>query len=405
MNITTVAQPETQLGNEIDGLLEEDRVYPRIVFVSAFVALRTILRLRERVLERQAAGSHLHFTVGIDLGGTSREVLEELLRWECETFVFHNTIPRSTFHPKVYLFEGATRATLFVGSNNLTDGGFYTNYEAATRYDFELPADKEEYQRLLRPLVPFLQPQGATVQRLDAALIVTLAARGELPSEAEARQRQRAQAQARHPRDENAPASPFAPVGVPLPPLLPDALRQEEPNPIDPQPPEPLVPLQNEQQRAQPLAPVPLPPARVMVWRRILSATAALQNLGGNPVGGVPLTQAGFESPPGQTIDQTTYFRQLFSDYIWQLEPRKHRNQEHTFIPMRVTIRGRDFGIHNFEVSHKPTGEAGQGNYTTTLRWGPFAQTVRQQNLTDTMFSLYQTADPNAEFLIDITDA
>ena len=403
MNITTVAQPETQLGNEIDGLLNEDTVYSRIVLVSAFVALRTVLRLRERLLEKTADGSRLHFTVGIDLGGTSREVLEELLRWGCETFVFHNTIPRSTFHPKVYLFEGATRATLFVGSNNLTDGGFYTNYEAATRYDFELPADADEYQRLLGPLAPFLEPQGATVQRLDAALIATLIARGELPSEAEARQRQRAQAQARRPRDVNAPASPFAPVGIPLPPLLPGALRREEPTPIDLQPTEPRSPLQNEQQ-AQPLAPIPLPPARVLVWQRPLSATAALQNLGGNPVGGVPLTQAGFESPSGQTINQTTYFRQLFADYLWQPEPRKHRNQEHTFIPMRVTIRGRDFEIQNFEVSHKPTGEAGQGNYTTTLRWGPFAQTVRQQNLTGTMFSLYETADPNAEFLIDITE-
>ena len=187
MNITTVAQPETQLGNEIDGLLNEDTVYSRIVLVSAFVALRTVLRLRERLLGKTADGSRLHFTVGIDLGGTSREVLEELLRWGCETFVFHNTIPRSTFHPKVYLFEGATRATLFVGSNNLTDGGFYTNYEAATRYDFELPADAGEYQRLLGPLGPFLDPQGAPVQRLDAALIATLVARGELPAEAEAR--------------------------------------------------------------------------------------------------------------------------------------------------------------------------------------------------------------------------
>jgi hypothetical protein len=42
MNITTVSQPEMQLGNEIDGLLDEDVVYQRIVFVSAFVALRTI---------------------------------------------------------------------------------------------------------------------------------------------------------------------------------------------------------------------------------------------------------------------------------------------------------------------------------------------------------------------------
>ena len=141
MNISTVSQPETQLGNEVSELLDGDVVYTRVVFVSAFVALRTILRLRERLLGQMENGARLRLTVGIDLGGTSREVLDELLRWNCETFVFHNTIARATFHPKVYLFESATAATLFIASNNLTDGGFYTNYEAATRYDFGLPAD------------------------------------------------------------------------------------------------------------------------------------------------------------------------------------------------------------------------------------------------------------------------
>ena len=214
MIIRTVTQPENQLGNEISELLNSEAIYTRIVLVSAFVALRTILRLRERLLAHVEAGARLCLTIGIDLGGTSREVVEELLRWNCETFVFHNTIARATFHPKVYLFQSATSATLFVGSNNLTDGGFYTNYEAATRYDFDLPADALEYERLLRPLIPFLDPQGATVQRLDADLIQTLVARGEIP---------------RRPKHDNAvqsttgrvpgaaavPASPFGPIAIP----------------------------------------------------------------------------------------------------------------------------------------------------------------------------------------------
>ncbi len=156
MIIRTICQPGTELGNEISELLNSDAVYSRIVFVSAFTALRTILRLRERLLAHMEDGANLCFVIGIDIGGTSREVLEELLRWNCETFVFHNTIARATFHPKVYLFETATSATIFIGSNNLTDGGFYTNYEAATRYDFDLPADAVEYENTLRPLNQFL---------------------------------------------------------------------------------------------------------------------------------------------------------------------------------------------------------------------------------------------------------
>jgi HKD family nuclease len=151
MTSTTIAQPAVQLGQEIDALLEGETRYSRIVFVSAFVALRTILRLRDRLLARFQGGCQLRLTIGIDLGGTSRDVPEELLRWDCEVFIFHNPILRATFHPKIYLFENAARITLIVGSNNLTDGGFYTNYEASVRHDFKLPADAEEFRRIVEP--------------------------------------------------------------------------------------------------------------------------------------------------------------------------------------------------------------------------------------------------------------
>lgn len=378
MIIRTVTQPENQLGNEISELINAERAYTRIVFVSAFVALRTILRLRESLLRHVEAGTRLRLTIGIDLGGTSREVVEELLHWNCETFLFHNTIARATFHPKIYLFQSTTSATLFVGSNNLTDGGFYTNYEAATRYDFDLPIDALEYERLLRPLIPFLEPQGVTVRRLDADLIQTLVTRGELSTEAEARQHSRNQRQGRIHGAETIPVSPFGPIAIPLPPLLPQSVRAEEP--AEPQLPEP------EAEQALQIA-APRPPG-VLIWRKTLPQTDALQvNEGSHHVGGVRLTQARFENPPGQRIDQTTYFRRLFADYHWEREPGRHRDQEHTFVRMRIIIRGRDYGIRNFEISHKPSGEAGQDNYTTILRWGrEFNPIVLRENLTGTIF-------------------
>lgn len=393
----TVMQPENQLGIDISELLSSGSGYfTRIVFVSAFVALRTVLRLRERLLAHVDAGANLRFTIGIDLGGTSREVVQELLRWNCETFIFHNTISRSTFHPKIYLFESETSATLFVGSNNLTEGGFYTNYEAATRYDFDLPVDSLEFERIILPLTPFLEPQGVTAQRLNDALIQTLIARGELPTEAEARQRNHNQHQGRGLDAADIPASPFSSVSISRPPLLPRNVREEEPE--RPQLPEP------ESEQALPVdAPRPI---GELVWRKTLTKSDALQvNEGTHHVGGVRLTKAGFESSPGQRIDQTTYFRNLFNNYRWEKEPDKHKDQEHTFVPMRIIIRGRDYGIHIFEISHKPSGEAGQHNYTTILRWGrEFNPTVLRESLTGAIFSLYETSDENADFFIDITN-
>ena len=396
MNIKTVSQPETQLGNEISRILDGQESFSRIVFVSAFVALRTILRLRDRLLAHVSNGSRVRFTVGVDLNGTSREVLEELLRWpDCEIFIFHNTIPRSTFHPKLYLFESATTATLFVGSNNLTEGGFYTNYEAATSYSFELATDGTEFTRLLRPLEQFIEPQqGPTVKRLDHDLIRTLVARGELPTETEARRHGRRQP---HEGYGDVPASPFSPVEIARPPLLSETLRQQEPRRGMQPPPaqvEELLPTQLNER-----------PHGILVWKKILPRTDALQ-VGANthPVGGVRLTQAGYENPQGQRIDQTTYFRQLFADFLWEWESHGHLGQEHTFVRMRVIIRGYDHGIRNFEISHKPSGEAGQANYTTILKWGrDFSPIVRRENLTGALFSLYEMAEQDADFLIEIT--
>jgi hypothetical protein len=146
-------------------------------------------------------------------------------------------------------------------------------------------------------------------------------------------------------------------------------------------------------------------PKGVLVWKKTLPKTDALQvRAGSHHVGGVRLTQAKFENLPGHRIDQTTYFRQLFAEYGWEPEPGKYSDQEHTFVPMQTIIRGKDYGIHNFEISHKPSGEAGQDNYTTILRWGEFSATVVQENLTDTVFSLYETPEGDAKFLIDITN-
>lgn len=396
MITNVLAQPETQLGERFEELLRAERPFSKIVFVSAFTALKTILRLRDRLLSMANSGTSLRLILGIDLGGTSSDVLEELLHWNCEVFLYHNPIPRATFHPKIYLFERKTCATLFLGSNNLTDGGLYTNYEACTCHDFCFPDDNDDYHNLLRPIDPFLNPSGATVQRLDAELIAILVARGVLSSEQEARRSMRArQTQDAHIASD-APASPFLPVPVRRAPLLPREIRANSlPQHHIDVPQEIIYPISS-----------PTPPNCILVWKKQLTASDALHvRPGSHHVGGVRLTQAKFHDPNNLRIDQTKYFRSLFDDYDWEPELRGHSDQEHTFIPMRIVIRGTDYGIRNFEISHKPSGEAGQKNYTTQLRWGPtFNGLIIRENVSGAMLSLYETPDSDAQFLILIED-
>lgn len=395
MFTTIITQPDHQLGNEISTLLETDAGFREITFVSAFVSLRTVLRLREDLLALESRGCAIRFIVGIDLGGTSQEVLQELLRWNTETFVFHNAIRWATFHPKVYLFRSDSSATLILGSNNLTEGGFYTNYEAASRLDFSFPGDQDEYRNHINALDLFLNPEGGTVHRLTADLIQTLTERGELPSEEEAKRTRKEQKEQRERRN-NIPTNPFSPEITARPPLLSGHLRSEEPRAV------------REEQVENEELPAAAKPEGVLVWRKTLTASDVLQvSERANPVGGVRLTQARFEYPPGHRINQTTYFRRLFDGYGWEQERGGHRrgDQEHTFVPIHIIIRGVDYGIRNFEISHKPSGEAGQGNYTTILRWGhTFSPTIRELGLGGSVFSLYETEENSTSFLIDIDD-
>jgi hypothetical protein len=69
-----------------------------------------------------------------------------------------------------------------------------------------------------------------------------------------------------------------------------------------------------------------------------------------------------------------------------------------------IYILGISYGTHNLMISHKPSGEAGQHNYTTILHWGELVQTIRQLNLNGRTFSLYAPPLGQAEpFTIEIT--
>ena len=74
----------------------------RIVFVSAFVSVQTIMRFKQQVIELKKRGTAISFVLGIDLGGTSQEVLKELLEWNIDVSIVKHRIPGHTFHPKLY---------------------------------------------------------------------------------------------------------------------------------------------------------------------------------------------------------------------------------------------------------------------------------------------------------------
>jgi hypothetical protein len=127
-------------------------------------------------------------SVGVDLYGTSREGLNDLLEAtpNGQIFVYRNNGPY-TFHPKVYVFKSPQRADVLVGSGNLTGGGLFTNYEAslATSLDLAVPEDAAFLQIVEATLDGWSQPQQGLCYVVTPDLVEQLVASGLVRSEAE----------------------------------------------------------------------------------------------------------------------------------------------------------------------------------------------------------------------------
>ena len=129
-----------------------------------------------------AKENQVEIIVGIDHRGTSFEGLSNLIEAVAphgRVIVFHNRLPY-TFHPKIYLFKSDTAAEVILGSGNLTEGGLFTNYEAALRLSFDL-TDSIETARLRSiedVLNAWADPARGTAHILDENLLKRLVALG-----------------------------------------------------------------------------------------------------------------------------------------------------------------------------------------------------------------------------------
>ena len=76
--------------------------------------------------EGAAAGTRIRIALGLSMNGTTPDALERL----SEFAELRIPSPRSgIFHPKYYSFRGPHGAICWVGSSNLTAGGFGGNVE------------------------------------------------------------------------------------------------------------------------------------------------------------------------------------------------------------------------------------------------------------------------------------
>ena len=340
------------------------------------------------------------------LGLTNRahlkRALEAILNLEdVESYVFFQP-GVSIFHPKIYLFEGNSKSVVIVGSSNLTTQGLFVNVEASLKLKIDhtdtsdmaiLAQVKHYYDGLYNLSDPNLSP-------LSDSVIQTLVAANIVPTEPERR--------ILYSKSEGASSLRAAVTGV-FPrralPAIPALFRNNGTGRAIGTA-SAAIATTTTPAGTTPTAPAPVATAPAgahgnLVWvRQRLPASSVQQfSQGTNPTGGLRLVQDGF-TVGGRVIDQTTYFRNIvFGGYLWaQISATPF--VEVAVVPFDITIKGTNVGIFNLNIRHKPSGVAGQGNYTTLISWGNAVSQITAQNLTNSRLELHAPTTVGGPFQI-----
>lgn len=128
-----------QLGEILIEKLTEP--YNQLIMFSAFAKNSGVLRIKRSIEEFKANGGTVIAFVGVDMKGTSYEAILNLFNVCDDVYVVHSEND-STFHSKMYILKNDTCAWIAVGSNNLTGGGLWTNFESISCEEYDLTTNQ-----------------------------------------------------------------------------------------------------------------------------------------------------------------------------------------------------------------------------------------------------------------------
>ena len=146
-----------QLGSVLIDKIENNN-YSNLTIFSAFAKNSGVLRLKSAFEKFKKTGNRITAFIGIDLDGTSYEALLNLFSLCDDLYVIHSENMSITYHSKIYLLENDSSAWCAIGSNNLTGGGLWTNFESASIQEFSLPSQKSELDNIYAIIEKYTNP-------------------------------------------------------------------------------------------------------------------------------------------------------------------------------------------------------------------------------------------------------
>lgn len=132
-----VNQPnEYQLGVKLIEAIESNQ-YSQLTIMVAYAKLSGIYRIAPYMKKFIEQGGKVRCVVGVDQQNTTYDALVQLLILTNEVFVFHSENLSQTFHVKCYWLSAENKCWYGIGSNNLTAGGLFSNYELSMIVNLE----------------------------------------------------------------------------------------------------------------------------------------------------------------------------------------------------------------------------------------------------------------------------
>jgi len=377
------------IGDRLQGILQRSD-FRTFYIVVAYVKKSGVVRLKPSIEDFRSRGGQVKAVIGIDQNNTSYEGLQLLLELCDGMWVYHSENATQTFHPKVYAFEKEGKAIVFTGSSNLTAGGLYSNYEvdSFSEYDLTDPNQSALFQQFMDVFERYSKgsdcSKGLTTEFLDELL-----QEGYLSEEISDEQVSLPTVPARSGRRRLFGTETFRPP--PVEGVLGGTTTRH---------------VTGRQVRLPIQQPSGISVGRgELIWRKKNLPASDVQyplRENTNPTGCLRLVQAGWKVN-GEGIDQTKYFRYVvFRDLEWWVK-RGPPKEELTKVLFDVSILGEHKGQFELEIRHKPSGEAGQRNYTTSLSWGPLGQVIESTDLRGRTLSLYAPEKGKEPFVLEIT--
>lgn len=334
--------------------------------------------------ELKSVSDRVNAFVGVRNGITSKEGLLALFDTGVNLYCVDTGASKLIYHPKIYVARNETRATVIIGSANLTLGGLNNNIESSVVLNLDLTknTDLEFFESIVTEYMKLDKEHPEHAVRInEKADIDQLHLEGRIS-------------------DETTSLAP-QPVGVSdekvdeIPTMNLKVAPLASPVRGD---------TMSSASRSVPVTSESLTSFMEVVWR---SKTLTERDLGipsgpnTHPTGSISLDKGDLE----EEIDFQHYFRdEVFAALSWHTSSRSPTVDE-THANFGLIVKGVDRGTSRLRIAHTTSTTSAsynQRNAMSRLSWGPMKKFVANKALIGRTLTLYRGKTDLTQFLIEI---